>query len=119
MLKLLRFIGLVSQSIFIQFVHLFGLVAFIGAAAIGYFRLPSWLVPVFAVVCAVFADKFVDESAVTAILQKAAAANQRGGFLIVVYFVIAAVGYVAGAYGRAYYGDKLAGLKAAALEKKK
>ena len=67
-------------------------------------RLPSWLVPVLAVVFGVVADKFIDESAVSAILEKAASANQRGGFLIVVYFVIAAVGYISGAYGRHYYG---------------
>jgi hypothetical protein len=102
MLKLIRFIGLLSQSIFLQFVHLFGLVAFGVAAAIGYFRLPSWIVPIIAVVCGVLADKFIDQSAVTALLEKAATTNQRGGFLIVVYFVIAAVGYVVGAYGRHY-----------------
>lgn len=104
MVKLIRFIGLISQSIFIQFAHVFGLVAFVIAAAVGYLRLPSWLVPVMAVAFGVFADKFVDESAVSTILEKAASANQRGGFLIVVYFVIAAVGYVSGAYGRHYYG---------------
>ena len=104
MVKLIRFIGLISQSIFIQFVHVFGLVAFLIATAVGYFRLPSWLVPVLAVVFGVFADKFIDESAVSSILEKAASANQRGGFLIVVYFVIVAVGYVSGAYGRHYYG---------------
>ena len=82
MLKLIRFIGLVSQSIFIQFVHLFGLVAFAAAAALGYFRLPSWLVPVVAVVFGVLADKFIDESAVSTILEKASLANQRGGFLL-------------------------------------
>jgi hypothetical protein len=106
MLKLLRFIGLVSQSIFIQFVHLFGLAAFAASAAIGWFRLPSWLVPVVAVVCGVVSDKFLDQSAVTTILEKAHNANQRGGFLIVVYFIICAVGYVAGAYGRHYLRDR-------------
>jgi hypothetical protein len=100
MLKLIRFIGLVSQSIFIQFVHLFGLVAFIAAGALGYFRLPSWTVPIVAVAFGVIAEKFIDESSVTAILEKASLANQRGGFLVVVYFVICAVGYVAGAYAR-------------------
>lgn len=103
MVKLIRFIGLISQSIFIQFAHLFGLVAFLIAVAVGYLRLPSWIVPVMAVVFGVFADKFVDESAVSTILEKAASANQRGGFLILVYFVIAAVGYVSGAYGRHHY----------------
>ncbi|WP_424362274.1 hypothetical protein [Methylocystis parvus] len=106
MIKLIRFIGLVSQSIFIQFVHLFGLVAFGAAAAIGWMRLPSWLVPILAVICGVVADKFIDESDVASILEKAHNANQRGGFLIVVYFVICAVGYVVGAYGRHYARSK-------------
>jgi hypothetical protein len=120
MVKLFRFIGLISQSIFIQFVHIFGLVAFLIGTAAGYFRLPSWIVPVLAVVFGVFADKFVDESAVSTILEKAASANQRGGFLIVVYFVIVAVGYISGAYGRHYYG-KGAGeqVKVAAVAKPK
>lgn len=106
MLKLIRFIGLVSQSIFIQFIHLFGLIAFVASAALGWYRLPSWLVPIVAVICGVVSDKLVDESAVTAILEKAHNANQRGGFLIVVYFIICALGYVAGAYGRHYARDK-------------
>lgn len=100
--KLLRFIALLSQSIFIQFVQLFGVVAFAVAAAFGWFRLPSWWVPILAVVCGVVSDKFIDAGAVTSLLEKAHAADQRGGFLIVVYFVICAFGYVAGAYGRHY-----------------
>lgn len=100
MVKLIRFIALVSQSIFIQFVHIFGLVAFMLSAAMGYFRLPSWTVPIASVVFGVVADKYIDESAVSSLLEKAASANQRGGFLIVVYFVITAVGYISGAYGR-------------------
>ena len=102
MVKLIRFIGLVSQSIFIQFVHLIGFGAFLAAAVMGYFRLPSWCVPIAAVIFGVVSDKFVDESAVSSLLEKAASANQRGGFLIVVYFVIVATGYIAGAYGRHY-----------------
>jgi hypothetical protein len=120
MIKLFRFIGLISQSIFIQFAHLFGLVAFVIAAAVGYLRLPSWLVPVLAVVFGVVADKFIDESAVSAILEKAASANQRGGFLILVYFVITAFGYVSGAYGRHYYGKASSGqMNVAAVGKNK
>jgi hypothetical protein len=115
MLKLIRFIGLVSQSIFIQFVHIFGLVAFGISVALGWYSLPSWLVPIVAVACGVFSDKFVDESAVSAILERAHNANQRGGFLIVVYFVICALGYVVGAYGRHYARGK--GLIAAASKK--
>lgn len=115
MVKLIRFIGLISQSIFIQFVHFFGLVAFVAAAALGWLRLPSWLVPILAVVCGVVSDKFVDESSVSTLLEKAHNANQRGGFLIVVYFVICAVGYVAGAYGRHYMRNRIV---SAAITKK-
>ncbi len=107
MLKLIRFIGLVSQSMLIQFAHLFGLVAFAASAALGYWRLPSWLVPVLAVICGVISDKFIDQASVTGLLEKAHSANQRGGFLIVVYFVICAVGYVIGAYGRSYLRKRL------------
>jgi hypothetical protein len=102
MVKLIRFIGLVAQGIFLQFLHIVGLVAFLIAAAAGYFRLPSWTVPIMAVVFGVLADKLVDLVDVTGILEKAKAAHERGGFLIVVYFVISAVGYVAGGYGRHY-----------------
>jgi hypothetical protein len=111
MLKLIRFIGLVSQSIFLQFVHLFGFVAFAGAAALGYFRLPSWLVPIAAIIFGVLADKFINEADVAGLLEKAHSANQRGGFLIVVYFVICAVGYVTGAYGRHYLRQGAAATK--------
>jgi|APFre7841882630_1041343.scaffolds.fasta_scaffold37984_2 hypothetical protein len=100
MLKLIRFIGLVSQAIFLQFVHFFGLVALLIGAAMGYFRAPSWIVPILAVVCGVVADKYIDLRDVTGLLDKASAASERGGFMIVVYFVIVAVGYILGAYGR-------------------
>ncbi|MGJ0392759.1 MAG: hypothetical protein ACR650_08400 [Methylocystis sp.] len=113
MLKLIRFIGLVLQSIFIQFAHVFGLVAFAVSVALGYWRLPSWLVPIVAVVCGVISDKLIDESSVTGLLEKAHAANQRGGFLIVVYFVICAGGYVAGGYGRHYLRKRLSTTAAA------
>ncbi len=100
MVKLVRFVGLVIQSILIQFLHFFGLVAFLLAAALGFFRWPSWLVPIVGIICGVIADKFVDQSEVVSILEKAASANMRGGFLVIVYIVIVAVGYVAGAYAR-------------------
>ncbi len=38
MIKLIRFVGLIIQSILIEFLHVFGLVAFLLAAALGYFR---------------------------------------------------------------------------------
>jgi tetrahydromethanopterin S-methyltransferase subunit C len=100
MVKLVRFVGLVIESIMIEFLHVFGLVAFLLAAALGFFRLPSWLVPIVGIICGVIADKFVDQSEVVSILEKAASANMRGGFLVIVYIVIVAVGYVVGAYAR-------------------
>lgn len=102
MVKLVRFVGLIVQSILIEFIHVFGLVAFLFAAALGYFRLPSWLVVVVGVACGVIADKFIDQSEVAGLLERAAAANQRGGFLVIVYIIIVAVGYVSGAYGRVW-----------------
>jgi hypothetical protein len=108
MLRLFRFIGLVSQSIFLQFIHLWGLAAFLIAAALGYFRLPSWSVPLLAVVSGVIVDRLADVRDVTGILEKAKAAHERGGFLIVVYFVITAIGYIAGAYGRSQHEKRKA-----------
>ncbi|NUJ81510.1 hypothetical protein HUN39_16065 [Methylocystis sp. FS] len=101
MIKLIRFVGLIMQSILIEFLHVFGLVAFLLAAALGYFRLPSWLVPIVGIICGIIADKFIDQTEVIALLERAASANQRGGFLVIVYIVIVAVGYVTGAYARA------------------
>jgi hypothetical protein len=100
MVKLFRLIWLVSQAILLLFLHLIGLVSFAVAVVVGYFRLPSWLVPILAVAFGVFTDKFVELGDVTGLLEKASAANQRGGFLILVHFVILALGYVAGAYAR-------------------
>lgn len=100
MIKLIRFVGLIIQSILIEFLHVFGLVAFLLAAALGYFRLPSWLVPIVGIVCGIIADKFIDQTEVVSLLEKAASANQRGGFLVIVYIIIVAVGYVTGAYAR-------------------
>ena len=98
MIKLVRFVGLIMQSILIEFLHVFGLVAFLIAIALGFFRLPSWLVPIVGIICGVIADKFIDQTDVIALLERAASANQLGGFLVIVYIVIVAVGYVIGAY---------------------
>jgi len=109
MLKLIRFLGLVSQGIFLQFVHLWGLGGFLIAAALGYFRLPSWTVPILAVVLGVVTDRIADLTDVTGMLDKAEKASERGGFLIVVYFVITATGYIVGAYARHQVTKRAAG----------
>ncbi|MEF3367659.1 hypothetical protein V3H18_14055 [Methylocystis sp. 9N] len=108
MIKLVRFVGLIIQSIIIEFIHVFGLVAFLIAAALGYFRLPSWLVVVVGAVCGVIADKFIDQSEVVGLLERAASANQRGGFLVIVYIIIVGFGYVAGAYARHWVAQRKA-----------
>ena len=105
MVKLIKFLALVSQAIFLQFLHVVGLVAFLAAGALGWYRKPSWLVPILAVALGVAADKFFPESDLAGLLEKAHKAEERGGFMIVVYFVICAVGYVAGAYGRVHFFD--------------
>jgi hypothetical protein len=99
----IKFLALVSEAIFLQFVHVVGLLAFLAAAALGWYRKPSWLVPILAVALGVAADKLLPGSDVANILEKAHKAEERGGFMIVVYFVICAVGYVAGAYGRVHF----------------
>jgi len=100
MVKVFRLLALISQSIFLQFAHGVGLAAFLIAFAAGYFRVKSWWVPIIAVIMGVAVDKFVDLQDVTGLLEKADKANERGGFIILVYVVICGVGYVAGAYGR-------------------
>jgi hypothetical protein len=99
----IKFLGLVSEAIFLQFVHVIGLAAFLAAAALGWYRKPSWLVPILAVALGVAADKLFNMSDLAGLLEKAHKAEERGGFMIVVYFVICAVGYVAGAYGRVHF----------------
>jgi len=98
----IKFLALVSEAIFLQFTHVVGLLGFAAAAALGWYRKPSWLVPILAVALGVLSDKLFSGGVVD-MLEKAHKAEERGGFLIVVYFVICAVGYVAGAYGRAHF----------------
>lgn len=95
-----KFLTLVSQAIFLQFVHVVGVLAFVAAGALGWYRKPSWLVPILAVAFGVATDKLFVMSDLAGILEKAHKAEERGGFMIVVYFVICAIGYLAGAYGR-------------------
>jgi uncharacterized membrane protein YqgA involved in biofilm formation len=110
MLKFIRFLGLVSQAILLQFAHVIGLVALVVAIAAGSFRLKSWVVPLLAVAFGVAADKLVNLEDLTGLLDKAATSSMRGGFLIVDYFVICFVGYLLGAYGRHQYEKRKAAL---------
>jgi hypothetical protein len=98
----IKFLALVSEAIFLQFIHVVGLLGFVAAAALGWYRKPSWLVPLLAVALGVLSDKFFSGD-VAGLLEKAHKAEERGGFMVVVYFVICAVGYIAGAFGRAHF----------------
>ncbi|HYA79439.1 MAG TPA: hypothetical protein VED87_00745 [Methylocystis sp.] len=102
MYKVIKLLMLVSQAIFLQFMHGIGLAAFLIALAAGYFRIKSWWVPIMAVAMGVAVEKYGNLQDVTGLLEKAEKANERGGFMILVYAVICIVGYVAGAYGRHY-----------------
>ena len=118
MVKFFKFLALVSQSIFLQFAHLLGLGAFLIAIAAGYYRVKSWWVPIMGVVMGVAVDRLADVQDVTGLLERAEKANERGGFLVVVYVVICIVGYIAGAYGRHHHERfKAKGASAAATQK--
>lgn len=106
MLWLIRFIGLVVQAIILEFVHFFGLAAFLAAIALGYFRAPLWITPIVALVCGVVAYKFVDLTELTGLLDKASSASERAVFVLVVYFVITILGYLVGVFGRASFGRR-------------
>lgn len=100
MLWLIRFIGLVSQAVFLEFLHIFGLIVFLLAMLLGYFRAPWWIVPMLAIACGLIADRFVDLTYLTEIFRRAVSANDRWAFVILVYFAITIGGYFAGFLGR-------------------
>ena len=102
MLWLIRFIGLLSQAIFLEFVHIFGLIVFVLAMLLGYFRAPWWIAPVLAVACGLFANRFIDLTYLTDIFRRVASASDRWAFVIVVYFAITIGGYLAGLLARLF-----------------
>lgn len=106
MLWLIRFTGLVSQAVFLEFVHVFGLIVFLIAILLGYFRAQWWIVPILAVACGVIADRFVDLTYLTDILRRAVSSNDRWAFVILVYFAITIGGYLIGFLGRFFVRRK-------------
>jgi hypothetical protein len=100
MMWFIRSISLILTAIFLQFIQGVGLAALLIAAAVGYFRAPYWSVPIMATVFGIGVDWLPFEH--VELLEKASTSSQRGGFLVIVYFVIMAVGYLAGRYGRHY-----------------
>lgn len=102
MLWLIRFIGLLSQAIFLEFLHIFGLIVFLLAALLGYFRAPWWIVPALAIASGFFANSFIDLTYLTEIFRRVASASDRWAFVIVVYFAITIGGYLVGLLGRSF-----------------
>ena len=96
MLWLIRFIGLLSQAVFLEFLHIFGLIVFLLAVLFGYFRVPWWIAPALAIASGFFADRFVDLTYLTEIFRRVVSANERWAFVIVVYFAITIGGYLVG-----------------------
>lgn len=102
MLWTIRFIGLLSQAIFLEFLHIFGLVVFLLAALLGYFRAPWWIVPALAIVGGFIANRFIDLTYLTEIFHRVVSASDRWAFVIIVYFVITIGGYLVGLLGRLF-----------------
>ncbi|MFO1126228.1 MAG: hypothetical protein U1E25_13820 [Methylocystis sp.] len=100
MLWLIRFIGLLSQAVFLEFLHIFGLIVFLLAMLLGYFRAPWWIAPALAIASGFFADRFIDLTYLTEIFRRVVSANDRWAFVIVVYFAITIGGYLAGLLAR-------------------
>ena len=102
MLWLIRFIGLLFQAIFLEFLHIFGLIVFVLAMLLGYFRAPWWIAPVLAVACGLFANRFIDLNYLTDVFRRVASASDRWAFVIIVYFAITIGGYLAGLLARLF-----------------
>ena len=100
MLWLIRFMGLLSQAVFLEFLHIFGLIVFLLAMVLGYFRAPWWIVPALAIATGFFADRFIDLAYLTEIFRRVVSANDRWAFVIIVYFAITIGGYLAGILAR-------------------
>ncbi len=100
MLWLIRFMGLLSQAVFLEFLHIFGLIVFLLAVLLGYFRAPWWIAPALAIASGFFANRFIDLTYLTDIFRRAVSANDRWAFVIIVYFAIAIGGYLAGILAR-------------------
>ncbi|MBI1869091.1 MAG: hypothetical protein HYS06_12500 [Methylocystis sp.] len=94
---LAKLFGLTVEAVFLQLFHGVGFVAALIALVAGYFRVPSWCVPVLAVAFGFGADRLTD---VAGLSGKASSATDRAAFMIFVYLAIAAVGYLAGRYIR-------------------
>lgn len=108
MVKLFKFLGLVSKGLLLQFTHVYGYLAFLAIAAAGYYRLPSWIAPVLGVMFGVAVNYMADVSDVQAMLATVQSSDgsgrtldkEEGGYLIFVYLVISVVAYIVGGWAR-------------------
>lgn len=100
MVTIVRLFTLTFEAVLLQFAHGVGFVALLAAAAAGLLRGPSWIVPVFALVFGLGAERFQFGAG---LLDKAASASERWGFMVLIYFLIIVVGYLAGIYARHYW----------------
>lgn len=95
MSALARLAALTVEAVFLQLFHGAGFVALVVALAAGYLRVPSWCVPALAAAFGFGVDRLAEGAGMSG---KAASATDRIAFMIFVYFVIAAAGYIVGRY---------------------
>ncbi len=97
MVNIVRLITLTLEAVLLQFINGIGFVALFLAVAAGYFRAPSWSVPVLAVVFGFGVEHFDGWARLS---DKTESASERWGFMLLIYFLIAFVGYLTGIFSR-------------------
>jgi hypothetical protein len=97
MVKIARLFTLTLEAVLLQIVNGIGVVALLIALAAGYFRAPLWSVPVLAVAFGSVVEHF---DGWVSFSDKAESATGRWAFSVLIYFLIALVGYLAGIFGR-------------------
>ncbi|ATQ68224.1 MULTISPECIES: hypothetical protein [Methylosinus] len=98
MLKILRLLALFLESILQQFINGIGIVGLMAALAAGFLRAPWWSVLVLTFGFGVGVDLFFEGQ--IAISDKSASASERLIWLLLIYFFISVIGYLAGRLGR-------------------
>lgn len=97
MLWFVKAVTLVVNGVLLQFVQLLGLIGLATAMTAGVLRGPWWTAPIIALGFALIADYL--PTLHIAWLDKVSSSSERFGFLVIVYFVISAAGWLIGRSG--------------------
>jgi hypothetical protein len=98
MLWFIKAVTLVFNGVMLQFVQLLGLIGLATAVTAGLLRAAWWAAPIIALAFALIADYL--PTLHISWLDKVSSSSERFGFLVIVYFVISTVGWLAGRYIR-------------------